>query len=146
MSIILKNGSTNPKILSTNLLKSLSTYSSLDIALLEESVIDAVKGYTQALSRKADKEQQWFGALDIFCNENYEEFLDKYTYVKKFIEDWKKLKNGNEHSARCQFGRLFYQILAKDNTMDFTYRKFPGKNFEYCLVRNKVLIHRSESK
>lgn len=138
MSIILKDGSTNPKILSMNLLKSLN-YSSLDAGLLEESIIDAVKGFTQALLKRTSEDQQWFGALDVFYDEDCEKFLSKYTYVTKFIEDWKKLKNNNTHSAHCQFGRLFYQVLAKDNTMEFTYRKIPGRNFEYRLIRNKVL-------
>jgi hypothetical protein len=134
MSIKLHKSTSNARILATNLYKSLTNYSSLDIALLEENIRIAVKGYTKALSKKTSQEEKWFGALDIFCDDHYKNFVDDFEFVKKFIEDWTKLKNGDERSARCQFGRIFYQVIAKDPDTIFEYRKLPGKNFEYCRI------------
>lgn len=124
-------GTNSTKIQNCNLYKTLTNYSSFDIALLEENVLTAVKGYTKALAKKAAKDDEWFGALDIFCDQGYKNFVDDFVYVKKFIEDWTKMKNGDERSARCQFGRIFYQIITKNPNMIFEYRKLPGKNFEY---------------
>lgn len=134
MSIIAKN--VDMKIKKANLFKQLKNYSSIDIALLEEEIITATEGFTKALDRCSDREQHWFGALDIFCEKKYGKFLDEFKYVKKFIKDWTELKDGNEHSARCQFGRIFYQILDKRDGIHFEYRKNPGINFEYRRVYN----------
>lgn len=127
-------GNNLPKIVKANLYKSLQNYTSFDIALLEENIRAGAKGYTKALERFTNHENRWFGALDIFCDKGYKNFTDDFVYVKKFIKDWTELKDGDEHSARCQFGRIFYQVLAKDPNIILEYRKLPGRNFEYRKV------------
>ena len=104
----LSNGDISAKGPYENLYTVLKNYTPTDIVLLEEEIRLSACAYSKALDKNKS-----FGALDVFCDSDHTNFMNDFPRVQKFIQDW--LATGrSSKSARCQFGRIFYQVLNKD--------------------------------